>query len=179
MPVPSPLPARAAASLDARVHALIVHDVVDGGRHRLDAPDGDGALAVRVTVDRGAGTLRLDAFPEIEDRVETAIGGVRAVVAVAGTPEGSYDDATGHVEIDVPLHLDAKSVFAGDSDVVVSLTSRGAVDEADLAGTGDPFDAGDPTVRLVGSGTFEGGSLDGGALWLVLDATVVDVADAG
>lgn len=178
MPVPSPLPARAAATLDARVHALIVHGVLDGGRHRLDAPGGDGALAVRVTVDRGAGTLRLDAFPEIEDRVATAIGGVRAVVSVVGTPEGSYDDATGHVDVDVPLHLDAKGFLARDSDVVVSLSSRGSVDEGGLAGAGDPFDAGDPTVRLVGSGTFDGGSLDGGSLWLVLDATVVDVADA-
>ena len=178
MLVPSPLPAHATVTLDARVHAVIAHGVLDGDRHRLDAPEGDGALTVRVTVDREAGTLRLDAFPEIEDTVETAIGGVRAVVSVVGTPEGTYDDATGHVDIEVPLHLDAKGFLARDSDVVVSLSSRGAVDEPDLAGTGDPFDAGDPVVRLVGSGTFDGGSLDGGALWLVLDATVADVQAA-
>ena len=174
MPLPDPLPARAAATLDATVRALIVHDVLKGGRHVMEVPSG----AVRVTVDREAGTLRLDAFPEIEDEVQTAIGSVRAVVSVEGTPEGTYDDATGHVEIEVPLHLDAKSFLARDSDAVLTLDSRGRLDEPGLSATGDPFDAGDPTVRLVGRGTFEGGSLDGGALWLVLDATVSDVAEA-
>ena len=173
MPLPDPLPARAAATLDATVRALIVHDVLDGGRHVMEVPAG----AVRVTVDREAGTLRLDAFPEIEDEVQTAIGSVRAVVSVEGMPEGTYDDATGHVEIEVPLHLDAKSVLARDSDAVVTLGSRDTVNEPGLSAAGDPFDAGDPTVRLVGRGTFEGGSLDGGALWLVLDATVSDVAE--
>ena len=177
VPLPDPLPARAAATLDATVRALIVHDLLKGGRHILEEP-AEGALTVRVTVDRGAGTLRLDAFPEIEDEVQTAIGSVRAVVSVEGTPEGTYDDATGHVEIEVPLHLDAKSFLARDSGAVLTLDSRDTVDEPGLSATGDPFDAGDPTVRLVGRGTFEGGSLDGGALWLVLDATVSDVADA-
>ena len=121
MLVPDPLPARATATLDATVRALIVHDVLDGGRHVLEA----SGLTVRATVDRGAGTLRLDAFPDVEDEVETAVGSVRAVVSIRGTPEGTYDDATGHIEIEVPLHLDAKSFLARDSDAVLTLSSRG------------------------------------------------------
>ncbi|MDT7857253.1 hypothetical protein RQM47_11440 [Rubrivirga sp. S365] len=177
MPLPDPLPARSTATLDARVRARIVHDLLDGGHHLLDAPD-SGALTVRVTVDREAGTLRLDAFPEIEDEVETAIGSVRAVVTVEGQPEGRYDDDTGHIEIDVSLHLDVKSLLARDSNAVITLGSRGDVDEPGLSGTGDPFDAGDTAVCLVGQGTFEGGSLDGAALWLVLEGTVADVSEA-
>lgn len=174
MPLPATLPARSTVTLDARVRARIVHDLLDEGHHLLDVPD---ALTLRVTIDREAGTLRLDAFPHVEDEVETAIGSVGAVVTVEGQPEGSYDDATGHVEIDVPLHLDAQSLLARDSSAVLTLGSRGSVDEPGLSATGAPFDGSDSGVCLVGQGTFEGGSLDGGTLWLVLDATVADVEE--
>lgn len=169
--LPDPLPARAKATLDAKVQALIVHDVLDGGRHLLEA---DG-LSVEVVVDRSSGTLTLASFPEIEDEVGTAIGDVRAVVSVEGEPEGEYDDDGGHIRIEVPLRLDAKSVFARDSDLALTLSSEGSVDQDGLSGEGDPFEAGDPTVRLVGDGVLDGGSLDGARVWLVLEGTVAEV----
>ena len=131
-----------------------------------------------VSVDRDDGSLRLDSFPDVDEEVDTALGSIRVVVSVEGEPVGRYDDSTGHVEIDVPLHLDAKSFFASDSDVHLTLQSDAHIDEDGFTGTGDPFDAGDPTVRLVGNGTLDGGSLNGAPLWLVLEGTVVDVREA-
>lgn len=175
MSLPDPLPARATATLDAAVRAVIAHDLLDGGRHTLEA----NGLSVRVRVDREAGSLTLDSFPDIDDDVDTAIGRVRAVVSVEGQPEGHYDGATGHVSIAVPLHLDAKSLFARDSDLRLPLSSDRTLDRDGLSATGDPFDAGDPTVRLVGEGTLDGGSLDGASVSLILSGTVTDVEALG
>lgn len=178
MTVPDPLPPRFTASLRGRIRALLAHSILEGGRQSVAAPAEDGApLSVRVEVDQEAGTLRLLSFPEIEDEVGTAIGDVRAVVSVEGEPAGSYDAPSGHAEVEVPLRFDAKSMFARDSSVRVTLRTDGAVDQPGLQATGDPFEAGDPAVRLVGHGTFEGGSLDGGTLWLVVDGEVEAVAE--
>ena len=176
MPLPDPLPPRFVATLHARVSALFAHGILRGGRQLVEKPsDGGPPLVLRIEGDVGAGTLRLVAFPEVEDAVGTLIGKVRAAVQVGGQPEGSFDAATGRVEIDVPIHLDTRHLLARDSDAVLTLSTHVAVDQPELSAEGDPFHGGDPVVRLVGTGTFEGGSLAGGTLWLVLDAEVQDV----
>lgn len=177
MPVPAPLPDRFSATLRVRLRALFEHSVLDGGRQRVEAPPaGADALEVRVAVD--GDTLRLLSFPEIEDTVDTAIGRIGAVVSVEGEPEGAFDTETGRIEIAVPIHLDAQHLLASDSDARLAMTTDGAVDQPELSAEGEPFDAGDPVVRLVGSGTFQDGSLDGGTMWLALDAEIVAVEEA-
>lgn len=176
MPLPDPLPPQFTATIQARVRALLTHSILDGDRQSVEAPSADAAhLTVRVEVDREAGTLRLVQFPEVEDEVETAIGSVRAVVTVDGRPEGTYDAETGHVRLEVPVEVDPKSMLASDSAARVVLSSDGAIDQPGLKATGDPFNEGDAVVRLVGQGTFEGGSLDGGTLWLVVEGEVASV----
>ena len=179
MPIPNPLPPRFTATLHASVRAVLAHPILDGGRQSVEEPDaGDDPLVVRVAVDRAAGTVRIVAFPAAEDRVATAIGRVRAVVTVEGQPEGTFHDATGHVEVEAPVHVEPKSLLARDSDVLVSLATTGRIDQPDFAVEGDPLDDGDTTVRLVGSGTFQGGSLDGGTMWLAIDCEIVQVEAA-
>lgn len=176
MPIPDPLPPQFTATLRARVRALIEHSILDGGRQTVEEPAAGGEpLVVRVEVDREAGTLRLLEFPPVEDEVGTAIGTVRALVTVGGQPEGAYDGETGHARLDVPVDVDPKSMLARDSAARVALSTEGAVDQPELQATGDPLDAGDSVVRLVGHGTFTGGSLDGGTLWLVVDCEVESV----
>lgn len=178
MPIPNPLPPRFTATLQASVRAVIAHPILDGDRQLVEAPhEGEDRLTVRAAVDREAGTLRIVTFPELSDKVDTAIGRVRAVVNVEGEPEGTFADDTGHVRLDAPVHVNPKSLLARDSDVTVALATDGAVRQPELEAEGDPFDDGDKIVRLVGEGTFEGGSLDGGTMWLVIDCEVVDVAE--
>ena len=174
MSVPDPLPPRFTATLRARLSALFVHSILKGGRQLVEAPGADDdPLEVRVAVD--GETLRLESFPELEDAVGTMIGKVRAAVRVVGEPEGAFHPASGRAEIEVPVHIATKHLLARDSTARLSLATDGAVDEPELQAEGDPLDAGDEVVRLVGRGTFEGGSLDGGTLWLVMDAEVADL----
>ena len=173
MPLPDPLPPQFRATLRARITALIAHGIVEDGRQRVEV---DG-LEVAVAVD--GDRLRLVSFPDLEVEVATAIGAVRAVVSVEGEPQGAFDPVTGHAALEADLHLDAKHLLARDSDARVSLTTDGALDEPGLEAEGDPLDAGDDVVRLVGTGALEGGSLDGGTLWLVVDGRVESVEPAG
>ena len=176
MPLPNPLPPRFEATLRGRVRAVIEHSILDGDRQSFEAPRG-GDLTIRAEVDREAGTLQITEFPPVEDEVDTAIGTVRAVVTVEGRPEGTFADATGHVAVEAPVHVEPKSLLARDSDATVTLRTDGALGQPDLEAEGDPLDDGDATVRLVGEGTFRGGSLDGGTMWLVIDCEVASVEE--
>lgn len=177
MPLPNPLPDRFTATLHGRVRAAIAHSILDGGRQSFEAPSDGGRLTIRADVDRTGGTLRITEFPAVEDRVGTAIGSVRAVVTVEGEPEGTFADDTGHVRVEAPVHVEPKSILASDSSMRVTLTTDGALRQPDIDAQGDPLDDGDATVRLVGEGTFEGGSLDGGTMWLVIDCEVASVEE--
>lgn len=177
MPLPDPLPSRFTATLHGRVRAVIAHSILDDDRQRFEAPQDGGYLEIRAEVDREAGTLRITEFPPVEDRVGTAIGEVRAVVTVEGEPEGTYGGDDGHVRLDAPVHVEPKSMLASDSDVTVTLSTDGSVRQPDLEADGDPVDDGDATVRLVGEGTFRGGSLDGGTMWLSIDCEIASVEE--
>ena len=177
MPLPNPLPPRFEATLHGRVRAVIAHSILDGDRQSFSAPPDGDRLTIRAEVDREAGTIRITEFPEVEDAVDTAIGSVRAVVTVEGEPEGTFADETGHVEVEAPIHVEPKSFLASDSDAVIALRTDGALDQPDLDAQGDPLDDGDATVRLVGTCTFKGGSLDGGTMWLAVDCEVASVEE--
>ena len=177
MPLPDPLPPSFSAALAVTVRAVIEHPILKGGRQSVDAP-AQGTLDARAEVDRRAGTLQITAFPPVSDRVATKLGRVRAVVELGGQPAGTFDDATGHVSFETTLDVRPKSLLASDSTVTMVLSSDAALDVEGLAAKGDPLDDGDDRLRLVGHGRFEGGTLAGGSLWLVLDAHVVSVEPA-
>jgi len=163
-PLPDPLPASFTATLVATVHCTVEHGLLDDGRAEVE----ESGVAFRAHVD--GGTVRVVGFPEIEAEVGTSLGQVRCVVSVDGEPEGDYDAATGHAHVSAELSFDPKSLFASTSRVAVRLESEARL--ADPKATGDPLDAGDDRVTLVGEGTFDGGSLDGGRLGLVLDCRI-------
>lgn len=164
MPLPDPLPARFTASLVATVRCTVEHAMLDDGRADVE----QSGLAFETHVD-GA-TVRVTGFPEIEAHVATAIGRVRATVTVDGTPRGTYDAATGHVDAEARLAFDPDSFLARTSRVALRLATDARLAKPTAAG--NPLDAGDDRVVLVGEGTFEGGSLDGGRLGLVLDCRI-------
>ena len=177
--LPDPLPPRFTATLDARVRALFVHPILRGGRQLVEAPaEGAAPLALDVAVDTEAGTIRLTRFPELSDAVATAIGRVSASVRVVGEPEGAFAD-DGAVRIAVPLRLRTRHLLARGGDVELALSTDGALTEPELSAEGDAFDAGDPLAVLVGEGTFAGGSLKGGTLFLALHAEVQSVEVEG
>ena len=159
-----PLPARFAAALTATVRCTVEHALLDDGRAEVE----ETGVAFHAHVD--GETLRVVGFPEIEAEVGTALGRVRCVVSVRGEPAGDYDAATGHATVDAELSFDPKSLFASTSRVAVTLNTEARL--ADPKAAGNPLDAGDARVVLVGEGTFRGGSLDGGRLGLVLDCRI-------
>lgn len=177
MPLPNPLPPQFTARLAVTVRAVIEHPILKGGRQSVGAP-AEGALDARAEVDRGAGTLRITSFPDVSDRVATKIGRVRAVVGLGGQPGGSFHHETGHVSVETTLDVRPKSLLASDSAVTMVLSSNAAVDADGLAAQGDPLNDGDDRLRLVGKGRFEGGTLSGGTMWLVLDCRVESVEPA-
>ena len=138
--------------------------MLDDGRVEVE----QASVAFKAHVD--AGTVRVVGFPEIEGEVGTAVGRVRAVVSVVGEPEGTHDAGTGHARVAADLAFDPDSFLARTSRVAVTLQTGARL--ADPEATGDPLDAGNARVVLVGEGTFDGGSLDGGRLALVLDARI-------
>ena len=174
MPLPDPLPPSFAATLAVTVRAVIAHPVLKGGRQSVEAP-ASGTLDATAEVDREAGTLRITAFPPVSDRVATKLGRIKATVELGDEPAGTFDDETGHVSFETTLDVRPKSLLARDSTVTMTLASDASVDTDGLAATGDPLDDGDDRVRLVGEGRFEGGTLAGGTMWLVLDAHVESV----
>ena len=177
MPLPDPLPPSFTAALAVTVRAVIEHPVLKGGRQSVGAP-ADGALDAAAEVDRGAGTVRITAFPAVSDRVATKLGRITAAVELRGQPGGAFDDATGHVSVETTLDVRPKSLLARDSAVTMTLASDATLDAPGLAAQGDPLDDGDDRLRLVGHGRFEGGTLAGGTMWLVLDCTVESVEAA-
>ena len=164
MPLPDPLPSRFTASLVATVHCTVEHSLLDGDRAEVEQPD----VAFEAHVEDGS--VRVVGFPEIEAEVETAISRIRTTVSVEGTPAGTHDAATGHVEAEATLSFDPSSFLASTSRVQVRLSSDDRI--KDPKATGDALDGGDDRVVLVGEGTFEGGSLDGGRLGLVLECRI-------
>ena len=173
MSLPDPLPPTFAADLSLTVRAVIAHPVLTGGRQQVDA----GPLAARAEVDRAAGTLRITDFPTVTDRVSTKIGRVAASVVLQGQPTGTFDDETGHLSVEADLRIAPKSLLARDSRVTMTLATDDRVDTPEVSAEGDPLDDGDATLRLVGEGTFRGGTLAGGTFWLVLDGTVESVTE--
>ena len=171
--LPNPLPPRFTARLAVSVRSVIKHPVLKGGRQQVDA----GPLQARARVDRQAGTLTITEFPEVSDRVATRLGKIKASVELVGQPQGTFDDATGHVSVESELHIAPKSMLARDSDVTMTLASDDRVKTPEVSAEGDPLDDGDDVVRLVGEGTFRGGTLAGGTFWLVLDCTVESVEE--
>jgi hypothetical protein len=146
--------------------------MLDGGRAAVEQ---DG-VSFSARVDVAAGTVHVVGFPEIEAEVETAIGTIRTAVTVEGEPEGAYDAVTGHVDVEASLTFDPSSLLARTSRVAVRLHTDGKLSDPKAAG--NPLDAGDARVVLVGEGVFRGGSLDGGRLGLVLTCRVEGVEEA-
>ena len=174
MALPNPLPPQFTATLAVSVRSVVEHPILRGGRQMITAP-AEGRLEATARVDRQAGTLQILDFPTVSDRVATMIGKVTASVSLQGDPEGTFDDETGHVAVETDLHVAPKSLLARDSDVTVHLTSEGTVETTEVTATGDPLNDGDATLRLVGQGSFRGGTLAGGTFWLILDCHVESV----
>lgn len=164
--LPDPLPARFVASLAAVIRCTVEHGMLDDDRAEVE----EDGVAFEAHVDVNAGTVRVVGFPEIEAEVGTAIGKIRTTVSVEGEPEGDYDAGTGNVAVEATLVFDPSSLLARKSRVAVRLHSDGRL--ADPKATGDPLEPGDTRVVLIGEGVFEGGSLDGGRLGLVLTCKV-------
>ncbi len=162
--LPDPIPTRFVAHLVASVRCTVEHSLLDDDR--ADVVETDVAFEAHVD---GA-TVRVVGFPEIEGDVETAIGRVRATVRIDGEPEGRYDAATGHAAVDAALAFDPDSFLASTSRVTLLLATDARL--ADPKATGDPLDAGDDRVVLVGDGTFDGGSIDGGRLGLAITCRI-------
>lgn len=141
--------------------------MLDDGRADVE----QARVTFEAHVDDGA--VRVVGFPEIEAEVATAIGSVRAVVTVEGEPEGTHDPETGHARIAAALEFNPDSFLARTSRVAVTLQTDAHLTDPKAAG--NPLDSGDARMVLVGEGTFDGGSLDGGRLALVLDARIASV----
>ena len=167
MKLPDPLPARFVARLSAALRCTVEHGLLDDGRADVE----QDAVSFVAHVDVGGGTVRVVGFPAVEAEVGTAIGRIATTVSVEGEPEGTYAAETGHADVAAVLTFDPDSLLARTSRVAVHLRSDATL--ADPKATGDPLEAGDARVVLVGEGTFEGGSLDGGRLGLVLTCRVV------
>ncbi len=177
--MPADLPPQFSARLDADVYALLAHSVLTGDRQLVREPDaGDPPIHFRAALDREAGTVRLLAFPPVTDEVGTTLGTVSATVSISGDPEGAFDSATGHVRIEVELTVDPQHLLARTSRVRLALSSDGMIREAELQAEGVPLTLREGTVTLVGHGTFEGGTLDGGDLWLAIACAIDDVVEA-
>lgn len=172
MRLPDPLPPRFAARLSATVRCTVEHGLLDDGRAEVEQK----AVAFSAHVDTEAGTVSVVGFPPIESEVGTVVGRITTTVSVDGDPGGTYDAATGHADIEAVLAFDPDSLLARTSRVTVRLQSSESL--ADPKATGDPLEAGDTRVVLLGEGVVEGGSVDGGRLGLVLTCTV-DQVEAG
>ena len=168
MRLPDPLPPRFTAGLVATIGCRVEHGLLRGDAAVVEEPD----LHFDAEVDVEAGTVRVVGFPEVRDTVATALGDVTTTVSVDGDPEGHYAAATGHVDVDARLTFKPKHLLARRSRVEVRLHTDGAVDAEGVSAAGDPLHADDGHLVLVGEGTFEGGSLDGGRLWLSIRATL-------
>ncbi len=173
------LPTRFSAHLDADVYALLAHRILDGdNRHLVHEPsEGQDPILFRASLDRDAGTVYLLDFPPVTDHVGTDLGEVSATVTIEGDPEGTFDPETGHVEIEVDLTFNPKHVLARKSRVTLALSSDARIDQPELDATGAPLTLDDGTLTLVGEGTFVGGSLNGGSLWLAIACVIDDVVD--
>ncbi len=171
--LPNPLPPRFTARLAVSVRSVIQHPILKGGRQQVDA----GPLEAEAAVDRQAGTVQITDFPTVSDRVATKLGKIKASVELVGQPEGTFDDATGHIAVRSELHIAPKSMLARDSDVTMTLASDDRVETPEVSAEGDPLDDGDDVLRLVGEGSFRGGTLAGGTFWLVLDCMVESVEE--
>lgn len=158
--LPDPLPTRFVAHLIATVTCTVEHTLLDDDR--ADVTETEVSFEAHVD---GA-TVRVVRFPAISGEVDTAIGLVRAEVRVDGEPEGTYDPATGHAAVDAGLAFDPDSFLASTSRVTLLLATDARL--KDPKATGNPLDAGDDRVVLVGEGTFDGGSIDGGRLGLAI-----------
>jgi hypothetical protein len=178
--VPAHLPPRFRAALDADVYALLAHRILDGDdRHLVHEPkDGEALILFHAEVDRDAETVRLIDFPPVTDHVGTDLGEIEATVTVEGNPEGFFHPTTGEVEIDVTLTFKPRHVLARTSRVTLALRSDARIDQAELDATGVPFTDADRSLTLVGHGTFEGGTLDGGDLWLAIACAVEDITES-
>ena len=167
------------AALDADVYALLAHRILDGdNRHLVHEPkEGEDLLVFHAEVDRNAETVRLIDFPAVTDHVGTDIGEIEATVTVEGDPEGFFHPTTGEVEIEVTLRFDPKHMLARTSRVTLMLRSDARIEQDELDATGVAFTDADRSLTLVGHGTFEGGTLAGGDLWLAIACAVDDIAE--
>jgi hypothetical protein len=177
--VPANLPPRFRATLDADVYALLAHRILDDdNRHLVHEPkEGEDLLIFHAEVDREAETVRLIDFPPVTDHVGTDIGEIEATVIVEGDPEGYFHPTTGEVEIEVTLRFDPKHMLARTSRVTLLLRSDAHIDQEELDATGVAFTDADRSLTLVGHGTFEGGTLAGGTLWLAIACEIDDITE--
>ena len=177
--MPPDLPSQFSARLDADVYALLAHRILDGdNRHLVHEPkEGEGLIVFHAEVDRDAETVHLLDFPPVTDHVGTDLGDVKATVTVEGDPGGYFHPTTGHVEIDVTLTFEPRHMLARTSRVTVPLRTEARLEQPELDATGAPFSSSDGTLTLVGRGTFEGGTLDGGSLWLAIACLIEDITE--
>jgi hypothetical protein len=177
--VPLDLPARFRATLDADVYALLAHRILDGdNRHLVHEPkEGEDLIVFHAEVDREAETVHLIDFPPVTDHVGTDLGEIEATVSVEGDPGGYFHPTTGHVEIDVTLKFAPRHMLARTSRVTVSLRSDERLEQPELDATGVPFTSADRSLTLVGHGTFEGGTLNGGSIWLAIACYIEDITE--
>ncbi len=177
--LPETLPAQFSAHLSATVHCVLAHRILDGDNRAyvVEPKEGGEPLAFEAALDQEDGTVRILDFPTVTDRVGTDLGEVEATVAIEGEPEGRYDAESGDVTVRVTLLFDPDHLLAKASRVALTLSSAGAFDEAELAAEGAPLDLAGGTLTLVGEGTFEGGTLEGGSCWLAIGCEIEDVVE--
>jgi hypothetical protein len=169
-------PAQITASLDARVHCILAHVILEGDRAYVDEPDPeDDAIHFSAELDREKGEAKLVDFPPIKDAVRTDLGRIKAEVRVEKAETGTYDAETGHVTVAVRLAFDPDHFLARTSEVELTLSSDAAWDEPEYHAVGKPLTLEDGTIVLVGEGTFDGGSLDGGKLYLAIECEVMEI----
>lgn len=168
--------AKITARLEARLDCILTHSILKGDRSHVSEPDAeDEPIRFQAELDREAGTARLVDFPPVRDAVETDLGEIKAEVRVEKSEVGTYDAETGHVSLAVRLAFDPDGFLARTSKVDLTLSTQNTFDEPEHAAEGAPLSLKSGTLRLVGEGTFDGGSLMDGTLFLAIDCAVLEI----
>jgi hypothetical protein len=108
--------------------------------------------------------LDITNFPKIVvGPFSTPVGNNTTTVTMIDLGSGPLVRSTGEVEITVKLHFDHSIVVAGDSDMVITLSTENAGGSR-LAANG--------AVTMVGSSKFDGGYLGGNTCKLVIKGTL-------
>lgn len=118
-------------------------------------PNARGPFTERITLDVNAAncreTLSITRFPGVSATFPTPVGDNTATITLIGGGTGSFNAATGRLEVPVRLRLANTNAFGGVSTIEMTLSTEAAGAARYRAGA----------VTLIGSGVFRGGFLDG------------------